>query len=264
MRPKSDGRMRTGLDLQVEHLSISFRGLRALNDVSFAVGADASVGIVGPNGAGKTTLVNCVSGLYKPTRGTIRFGPDRIDGLSPARVTAKGIVRTFQTVEQFSSVTVLDLVLAGRHQHFSEGAFRAAFGMPSYRRAEERERSAALDYLRRFDLTTLAQTPIGRVPYGVRKLVDLARALATEPRLLVLDEPAAGVSADEKAALVTALREARGTHFASMVVIEHDIDFVRQLCDRVVVLDFGQKIGEGAINEVLADRQVRAAYFGPS
>jgi branched-chain amino acid transport system ATP-binding protein len=250
--------------LRVEHVSISFRGVRALNDVSFVLGDASSVGIVGPNGAGKTTLVNCISALYKPATGTIRFGPDRIDGLSPAQVTARGIVRTFQTVEQFSSVTVLDLVLAGRHQYYSQGAFRAAFGMPSYRRAEKRERSIALDYLRRFDLAQLAQTPIGRVPYGARKLVDLARALATEPRLLVLDEPAAGVSAEEKKALVNTLRDARGTFFASLVVIEHDIEFVRQLCDRVVVLDFGQKIGEGAIDQVLAERQVREAYFGPS
>jgi ABC-type branched-subunit amino acid transport system ATPase component len=259
-----DAQSRTGHALRVENLSISFRGLRALNDVSFTIGASANVGILGPNGAGKTTLVNCVSGIYKPTAGEIHFGQDRIDGISPARVTAKGIVRTFQTVEQFSTVTVLDLVLAGRHQQFSEGAFRAAFSMPSYRRAEKRERNIALGYLTRFDLADLAQTQIGRVPYGARKLVDLARALATEPTLLVLDEPAAGVSRTEKAALLEILRASSGTYFSSLVVIEHDIDFVRQLCDRVVVLDFGEKIGEGALQEVLTDRKVREAYFGPS
>ena len=262
MNQKTDNTSVRASSLRVDDISISFRRLQALANVSLEVPAQAAVGIVGPNGAGKTTLVNCISGIYRPSRGRIELGGERIDGQAPYKIVAKGVVRTFQTVEHLSSITVLDLVLAGRHQRFRTGSVRLAFGTPACRREELHQRSVALTYLDRFGLGSLASRPVTKVPYGSRKLVDLARALATEPKLLVLDEPAAGVSAVEKSELVEILSQSRGELFGSLILIEHDLEFVRRTCESLVVLDFGHKIAEGSVDEVLRSSSVREAYLG--
>jgi branched-chain amino acid transport system ATP-binding protein len=258
--PEADG-VRDGA-LRVHQVSMSFRRVRALEGVSLEIPAGGRVGIIGPNGAGKTTLVNCVSGIYQPTAGSIHLGEERIDRKHPHEIVRLGLVRTFQTVEQFSSITVLDLVLTGRHQRFQVGAFRAAVRSPAYRREERREREIARRLLDRFGLRSLENVPIAQVPFGSRKLVDLTRALASEPRMLILDEPGAGVNATEKATLRDMLRSSQGGLFESLILIDHDVEFVRNVCDRAVVLDFGHKIAEGQIDDVLASDSVREAYLG--
>jgi branched-chain amino acid transport system ATP-binding protein len=248
--------------LEISRLSMRFGGFTALDDVSLTIPAGGATAIVGPNGAGKTTLLNCLCGMYRPTAGSIRFKGRRVDGLRPHRVVSLGMARTFQSVEQFRAMTPVELGLLGRHQHFGSGLAEAALTLPRARHEERVHAKAVRDLLERLGIGAYADRRLETLPYAVRKLADLVRALATEPELLLLDEPGAGTGASEKDALVTALNGVRGDLFHTLVVIDHDMQFIQDLCDRAVVLDFGRKIAEGSTPHVLADRQVVEAYLG--
>lgn len=253
---------RTGVLLRIDELTMRFGGFMALDAVSLEIRQASATAVVGPNGAGKTTVLNCVCGMYRPTRGSILLQGQRIDGLRPHQIAARGVARTFQSVEQFRALTVLELALLGRHQAFRTRLLQESCGLPHSTQEERRHREIAVELLRELGIDRYATDRLERVPYGVRKLADLARALASSPELLLLDEPTAGMGASEKDRLGLILRQVRNRLFRTVVIIDHDVQFVRELCEFSVVLDFGKKIAEGPTVEVLGDRRVIEAYLG--
>jgi branched-chain amino acid transport system ATP-binding protein len=252
----------SGAALEIEGLGMRFGGFSALVDVSVAIAPGTTTAVIGPNGAGKTTLLNCVCGTYRPTAGSIRWAGERIHGLRPHRIAARGVARTFQGVEQFRAMTAIDLALMGRHQQFRSRMVEAALRLPRSGAEERRHRAAAEAILARLGIGGTASRSLETLPYAVRKLADLARALCSQPRLLLLDEPSAGMGPGEKAFLHAALRELRGECFETLVVVDHDIQFIQGLCEQTVVLDFGRLIAHGRTAEVLGQRQVVEAYLG--
>ena len=249
--------------LQVTGLDMRFGGFVALDDVSLSVGRGTSTAIVGPNGAGKTTLLNCLCGMYRPSEGTITFRGQQIEGRRPHHIVAMGIARTFQSVEQFRSMTPLQLTLmGGLHQRFASGMGEVALQLPRARREERQLTGEAMEMLREVGIAEHATRRLETLPYAVRKLADLARALAGKPELLLLDEPGAGMGAIEKEALVAVLSRLRGRAFETLVMIDHDIQFLQVLCADAVVLDYGRKIAAGRTVDVLRDKQVVEAYLG--
>jgi branched-chain amino acid transport system ATP-binding protein len=249
--------------LEIRSLDMRFGGFVALDGVSIGVNSGSSTAIVGPNGAGKTTLLNCLCGMYRPTKGSILFRGERIDGRRPHQIVAKGIARTFQSVEQFRSMTALELTLmGGLHQRFRSGMGEIALHLPRAQREERDLGSDAIEMLNELGISEYARSRLETLPYAVRKLADLARALAGKPELLLLDEPGAGMGAIEKEALLGILSRLRGSCFQTLVVIDHDIQFLQNLCQDAIVLDFGRKIADGKTVEVLRNRQVVEAYLG--
>jgi ABC-type branched-subunit amino acid transport system ATPase component len=239
-----------------------FGGFVALDAVSLQVDDGSTTAIIGPNGAGKTTLLNCLCGMYRPSGGQILLNGQRLDRLRPHQVVARGVGRTFQSVEQFRELSPLRLALIGRHQQFRGGLVESGLALPRSSREEHDHAGACLDLLGALGIERYADERLERLPYAVRKLADLARALAAAPDLLLLDEPGAGMGTGEKETLVQTLAGMRGTHFRTLVVIDHDIRFIQDLCRHVVVLDFGRKIADGPAAEVFSDRQVLEAYLG--
>ncbi|MGE0714279.1 MAG: ABC transporter ATP-binding protein [Alphaproteobacteria bacterium] len=255
--------MAAGADpLAVDGLHLRFGAVEALRGVGFRVGEGEIFGIIGPNGAGKTSLLNVVSGTYRATAGTVRhFGVE--GGRRPRHLlAARGIARTFQNVALFSDLSVVENILVGRHPRMSAGLFACGLGWPSAKAEERRQREAARSALAFLDLEAMAEMRIDALPYGLRKKVELARAIATEPRLLLLDEPLAGMNAEEKKDIAASIRRIRDRLGATVVMIEHDIGLVMALSDRVMALDHGEKIAEGAPAEVRRDPEVVRAYFG--
>jgi branched-chain amino acid transport system ATP-binding protein len=252
----------SGAALEIEAVGMRFGGFSALVDVSATIAPGTSTAVIGPNGAGKTTLLNCVCGTYRPTAGTIRWAGERIHGLRPHRIAARGVARTFQGVEQFRAMTAAELALMGRHQRFRSRMVEAALRLPRSG-AEEREHLTAVEaMLARLGIGEVASRRLETLPYAVRKLADLARALCSQPRLLLLDEPSAGMGPGEKAFLHEVLRGLRGECFETLVVVDHDIQFIQGLCEQTVVLDFGREIAHGRTAGVLEQRQVVEAYLG--
>jgi branched-chain amino acid transport system ATP-binding protein len=248
--------------LRVEHLGIRFGGLHALKDVSFAVEPGEIFAILGPNGAGKTTLFNCVNGIYKPGAGRILFEDADITGLRPDKAARLGIARTFQNIELFTHMTTLENLLLGRHMAMKTGAARAAFFGPGVRREEiaQRERvERVIDFL---DLQAARDLPVGALPYGVRKLVELGRALASEPRLLLLDEPCAGMNQEERRDMVLRVRDIRDDMGVTCLLVEHDMTMVMMLADRILVLDHGETLATGSPADIAASDDVARAYLG--
>ena len=249
--------------LTIEGVSLEFDGLRALSDVSFGVESGSITALVGPNGAGKTSLLNCVGGFYAPTRGRVVFEGARISGLPPHRVAACGVARIFQFVELFRHMTVLDNILLGRHRHMRSGVLAGSVFWGRSRREEARERRRVEEVIEFLELERHRKEPIANLPFGVQKLVGVGRALAMEPKLLLLDEPSTGMNREEKENLARFLLRIKHELGTTMLWIEHDMELVGDLAERVIVLDFGQKIAEGPADTVLRDPAVAAAYLGP-
>ncbi|MGH7346760.1 MAG: ABC transporter ATP-binding protein [Candidatus Rokuibacteriota bacterium] len=248
--------------LGVEDLSISFGGLAALSGLSFEVRDREIFALIGPNGAGKSTVFNVVTGLYRPSHGRVTLGGRDLLALAPHQIARRGVARTFQNTEVFRQLTALDNVLIGRHTHLRAGVIRGALWLPEVRREEARARDEAEALLARFGLDGVASTEAGSLPLGAQKRLEIARALASEPRLLLLDEPAGGLNPTETQTLMAVIRRLRDESGLTIVVVEHDMELVMGISDRVAVLDRGRKIAEGEPRQIATDAAVVEAYLG--
>ena len=248
--------------LTVDNVSLEFDGLRALTGISMSVAAGTLAALVGPNGAGKTCLLNCVGGFYAPTSGRILFGDSAIHGLPPHRIAAHGIARTFQFVELFRGMTVLDNILLGRHRHMRAGVLAGGLFWGRSRREETAHRRRVEEIVEFLELERVRKELVASLPFGIQKLVAIGRALAMEPMLLLLDEPSTGMNREEKENLARFLLRIKHELRTTMLWVEHDMELVGDLADSMTVLDFGQKIAEGPPAAVLGDPAVAVAYLG--
>lgn len=248
--------------LEITGATLSFGGLTVLSDVSMTAEAGAITALIGPNGAGKSSLVNCVTGFYRPQQGSIALFGQETTGMSAHRVAGLGVARTFQHIELFQGLSVIDNLMLGRHRHLKSGALANGIFYGRSRREELRQRAAVEDIVDFLDMPGIRNTPVGLLPYGLQKRVDLGRALAQEPRLLILDEPMAGMNVEEKEDMARYILELRQESAISVILIEHDMGVVMDISDRVSVLDFGRFIAQGPPDQVRADPAVIAAYIG--
>jgi branched-chain amino acid transport system ATP-binding protein len=247
--------------LTVEGLSIDFGGLRAIDKLSFAVEAGTIHSIIGPNGAGKTTLFNLVTGIYRPSEGRIAFEGREVTGLPPHRLARRGMCRTFQNLQIFDRMSAVENVMLGRHLHESKNVLSHLLRLPSVVAENARSRGKALELLELVGLGAQADVPAGSLPYGALKRLEIARALAGEPKMLLLDEPAAGCNAVETQEIDAVIQTvARGG--VTVVLVEHDMHLVMNISDRILVLDYGKKLAEGSAEEVRRNPEVIAAYLG--
>jgi branched-chain amino acid transport system ATP-binding protein len=250
------------IGLAVRGLSVSFGGVRALRDVTFAVEPGETLSIVGPNGAGKTTVFNLVSRLFDADAGTIQVGGRDITRLARHEIAALGIARTFQNLELFDHASVLDNLLLARHAHRQSSVAAQILRLPSAMRAEIDHRGRAEQVIERFELERFRNAIVANLPYGARKLVEFARALCLEPKLLLLDEPAAGLNPEERFELAFRIADVRADLNTTIVLVEHDMGLVGEVSDRVLVLNDGQVLAEGTPDAIRRDPGVIAAYLG--
>jgi branched-chain amino acid transport system ATP-binding protein len=248
--------------LEIADLSLSFSGLRALADVSFDVAEGEIVGLIGPNGAGKSTLLNCVSGLYRPERGQIRFAGEDLVERKIHEIAAMGIRRSFQNLELFREASVRENVTLGLVYRHRSSLLSEFLDLPPSRAARRRAEEEATQIIVSCGLGDVADIPVSELPYGLQKSVELARALAGRPKLLLLDEPAAGMNPEESRRIAATVRGLRDRQVITVLLIEHDMRVVMTVCDRVVVLDHGEKIGEGSPAEIRRAPAVIKAYLG--
>lgn len=247
--------------LQFNGISKNFGGLSVLRHINLTIPEGGIFGLIGPNGAGKTTVFNLITGLLRPTVGTIVFNGKNLHSVPPHRITRMGIARTFQNIRVFKQMTVLENVVVGMHDHLDYGFASLMLGLPSFRRIEALACERAMEILEWFDLADKAMLPAETLSYGEQRKLEFARALATKPKLLLLDEPVAGMNSVEKTTLMAEILKIQQRGF-SIFVIEHDMRFVMKLCTRIAVLNFGQVIAEGTPSEIQSNQDVIEAYLG--
>jgi branched-chain amino acid transport system ATP-binding protein len=248
--------------LEVKGLTLRFGGVVALSKVSFDVRPDELFAVIGPNGAGKTSIFNCLSGVYRPQEGTITLDGVSLVGVRPDRTARLGIGRTFQNLGLFTHLDVVDNLLLGRHHRMQSGFLAGAVWLGKAKKEELEHRAAVEEIIDLLELSPFRRLPVGALPYGVQKRIELGRALAMEPKLLLLDEPVAGMNLEETEDMARFLLDIRRRLQLSMILVEHDMHLVMDLADRVMALDFGVPIATGAPEEIQADENVIAAYLG--
>jgi branched-chain amino acid transport system ATP-binding protein len=251
--------------LKIENLTISFGGIRALNNVSFEVEKGAIYSIIGPNGAGKTTVFNCISGIYPPDSGRIFYKGQETTHLKPYQVAKKGIARTFQNIELFSHMTTMDNLMLGRHLHMKTGVWRGATFIHKGSKAAREEienRGKVEEVIDFLELQAARNQFVINLPYGTRKLVELGRALALNPEVILLDEPSAGMNMEEKGDLMFSIQDIRDDLGITVLLVEHDMNLIMDISDRILALNYGEKIADGIPEEIQRHPEVLKAYLG--
>ena len=248
--------------LEIKNLGISFGGLRAVDDFSITIEKGQLYGLIGPNGAGKTTIFNLLTGVYKPNMGTIHLDGMNITGKKTMEINRAGVARTFQNIRLFKELTVLDNVKAGLHNQYSYSAIAGILRLPKYFNVEKTMDEKAVELLKVFDLDREKDTLASNLPYGKQRKLEIARALATNPKLLLLDEPAAGMNPNETKELMDTIRFVRDNFDMTILLIEHDMKLVSGICEKLTVLNFGQVLAQGNTADVLNDPEVIKAYLG--
>lgn len=248
--------------LEVRNIGISFGGLKAVNDFSLTIEKGQLYGLIGPNGAGKTTVFNLLTGVYKPDTGSIFLDGKNLTGKRTIEINQAGIARTFQNIRLFKELSVLDNVKAGLHNHHKYSTIEGLLRLPRYYRVEKEMNERAMELLKVFDLDGEWDYKASNLPYGKQRKLEIARALATEPKLLLLDEPAAGMNPNETMELMNTIRFVRDQFDMTILLIEHDMKLVSGICEKLTVLNFGQVLTQGDTSEVLNDKRVITAYLG--
>ena len=250
--------------LEVKNISLSFGGVKAITDSSFSVLEHEIKAIIGPNGAGKSSLLNCINGIYQPQDGSIAFKGEVLEKITPNLIAKKGISRTFQNLALFKRMSVLDNILVGRRLHMNSNFLQVAFQLPKARFEEKANLGKCEEIVDFLEISDIKNTPVGKLPYGLQKKVELGRALATEADFLMLDEPMAGMNVEEKREMCRFILKVNDEIGTTMVLIEHDMGVVMDISDNVVVLDYGKIIADGPPDEVRANQEVIDAYLGVS
>ena len=248
--------------LEVNNISLSFGGVKAITDTSFDVLTHEIRAIIGPNGAGKSSMLNCINGIYKPQEGSVVYHGETLSKITPNIAAQKGISRTFQNLALFKRMSALDNILVGRKLHSKASFIDIAFQLPKAKREETENRLKCEEIISFLEIDEIKNTPVGKLPYGLQKRVELGRALAAEPEVLLLDEPMAGMNVEEKREMCRFILEVNDNYGTTIVLIEHDMGVVMDISDRVVVLDYGKVIGDGTPDEVRSNQTVIDAYLG--